>query len=186
MFYVMYMLSQKKWYACCVPRRFSHVWLFAAPRTVAHQAPLSKGFSRQEYWSGLPFPSPGIFPTQRTNLGLLHCRQILYHLSHQGSPICEAEILDIPIPGGSCKNWYQVFIWNLIHNTFHYILITISILDIKGFFSCTKYISIHRLECITFKFSSTWFYTAHPMEKALIRQSLGMISSIAILVVITS
>ena len=31
----------------------------ATPGTVAHQAPLSMGFSRQEYWSGLPFPSPG-------------------------------------------------------------------------------------------------------------------------------
>ena len=37
----------------------SHVRLFATPRTVAHQAPLSMGFSRQEYWSVLPFPSPG-------------------------------------------------------------------------------------------------------------------------------
>ena len=37
----------------------SHVGLFATPWTVAHQAPLSMGFSRQEYWSGLPFPSPG-------------------------------------------------------------------------------------------------------------------------------
>ena len=34
----------------------------AIPWTVAHQAPLSMGFSRQEYWSGLPFPSPGNFP----------------------------------------------------------------------------------------------------------------------------
>ena len=33
-------------------------WLFATPRTVAHQAPLFKKLSRQEYWSGLPFPSP--------------------------------------------------------------------------------------------------------------------------------
>ena len=41
------------------------------------------GFSRKEYWSGLPFPSPGVFPTQVSNQGLLHCRQILYHLSHQ-------------------------------------------------------------------------------------------------------
>ena len=32
----------------------------ATPQIIAHQAPLSKGFSRQEYWSGLPFPSPGI------------------------------------------------------------------------------------------------------------------------------
>ena len=42
--------------------------------------------SRQEYWSGSPFPSPGIFHTQGPNLGLLHCRQILSCLSHQGSP----------------------------------------------------------------------------------------------------
>ena len=40
----------------------SHVWLFATPWTVARQAPLSMGFSRQEYWSGLPFPSPGDLP----------------------------------------------------------------------------------------------------------------------------
>ena len=42
--------------------RFSHVQLFVTPLTVAHQAPLSVGFSRQEYWSGLPFPSPGDLP----------------------------------------------------------------------------------------------------------------------------
>ena len=37
---------------------FSHVRPFGTPWTVVHQAPLSTGFSRQEYWSGLPFPSP--------------------------------------------------------------------------------------------------------------------------------
>ena len=41
---------------------FSHVQLFAMPGTVAHKAPLSLEFSRQEYWSGLPFPSPGDLP----------------------------------------------------------------------------------------------------------------------------
>ena len=41
---------------------FSHFWLFATAWTVAHQASLSMGFSRQEYWSGLPFPSPGDLP----------------------------------------------------------------------------------------------------------------------------
>ena len=40
----------------------SHVWLFAAPWTGAHHAPLSMEFSRKEYWSGLPFPSPGDLP----------------------------------------------------------------------------------------------------------------------------
>ena len=39
---------------------FSHVQLFMAPWTVAHQGPLSMEFSRQEYWRGLSFPSPGI------------------------------------------------------------------------------------------------------------------------------
>ena len=42
--------------------RFSRVRLCATPQTAAHQAPLSLGFSRQEYWSGLPFPSPGDLP----------------------------------------------------------------------------------------------------------------------------
>ena len=43
-------------------------------------------FSRQEYWSGLPFPLQGIFLNQGLNPGLPHCRQILYHLNQQGSP----------------------------------------------------------------------------------------------------
>ena len=40
-------------------KSLSRVWLFVTPWIVAYQAPLSMGFSRQEYWSGLPFPSPG-------------------------------------------------------------------------------------------------------------------------------
>ena len=44
------------------------------------------GFSRQEYWSGLPCPPPEIFPTQGWNPDVPHCRRILYSLSHQGSP----------------------------------------------------------------------------------------------------
>ena len=48
--------------ACVHGKHFSHVWLCATPWTVAHQALLSVGFSRQEYWSGLPFPSPGDLP----------------------------------------------------------------------------------------------------------------------------
>ena len=133
----------------------SHICLFATPWIIACQAPLSMEFSRQEYWSGLSFPSParlpdpwikptshalaggffttsatweahsyesksesrsvvsdslrlhelyspwnspgqntgigshsllrGIFPTQGSNLGVPHCRQILYQLSHKGS-----------------------------------------------------------------------------------------------------
>ena len=51
----------------CAPKcHFSHIRLFAIPWTVARQSPLPMGFSRQEHWSGLPFPSPGDFP----NLGM--------------------------------------------------------------------------------------------------------------------
>ena len=143
-----------------MPSHVSRIHLFATPWTVAQQASLSMGFSRQQYWSGLPCPLPGdlpdpgikpttltspalaegfftshttweapcmlshsvvsdslqphrlpltsssvdgdspgrntrvgchallqgIFPAQRWNRGLLHCRWILYQLSHQGSP----------------------------------------------------------------------------------------------------
>ena len=57
----------------CVLSRFSHFWLFVTPWTVACQAPLSMGFSRQESWSGLPCPppgdilNPGIKPTSLTS-----------------------------------------------------------------------------------------------------------------------
>ena len=43
-------------------KSLSRVRLFGTPWTVAHQAPPSMGFSRQEYWSGVPFPSPGDLP----------------------------------------------------------------------------------------------------------------------------
>ena len=63
-------------------------------------------FSRPEYWSGYPFPSPGDLPNQGLNPGLPHCRQILYQLSPQGSPrILECfnfktpSPADLPSPG---------------------------------------------------------------------------------------
>ena len=46
----------------CMLSHFSHVQLFATPWTIAHQAPLSMGFSRQEHWSGLPCAPPGDLP----------------------------------------------------------------------------------------------------------------------------
>ena len=68
-------------------KSLSHVRLFVTPWTVAHQAPQSMEFSRQEYWSGLPFLLQGIFPTRVSNPGLLNCGQTLYRLSHQGIPM---------------------------------------------------------------------------------------------------
>ena len=55
---------------------------FSTPWTVACQAPLSMGFSRQEYWSGLPSLLQGIFPTQGSNLRLLHWQVDSSPLSH--------------------------------------------------------------------------------------------------------
>ena len=48
--------------SACMLSHFGRVRLFVTLRTVAHQASLSRGFSRQEYWSGLPCPSPGDLP----------------------------------------------------------------------------------------------------------------------------
>ena len=67
----------------CV-KLLSHVQLFATPWTVAHQAPLSMGFSRQEHWSGLPFPSLGDLP----NLGI-----------EPRSPALQADALSSEPPG---------------------------------------------------------------------------------------
>ena len=52
-------------------KSLSRVRLFATPWTVAYQAPTSMGFSRQEYWSGVPFPSPGDLPNPGIKLACL-------------------------------------------------------------------------------------------------------------------
>ena len=85
----------KKWnlrvtLRACMLSHFSHVWLFAAPWTVVLQAPLSMGFSRQEYWSGLScpplgdLPNPGIEP--RSSYISYIGRKVLYHWCHLRSP----------------------------------------------------------------------------------------------------
>ena len=64
----------------------SRVQLFVTPWTVAHQAPLSMGIFQTRILEGCHALLQGLFPTQGSNPGLLYCRQILYYLSHQGSP----------------------------------------------------------------------------------------------------
>jgi len=64
----------------------SHVWLFATPWTVAHQAPQSMEFSRQEYWSGLPFPSPGDLPDPEIEPGSPALQADALLSEPQGSP----------------------------------------------------------------------------------------------------
>ena len=68
----------------------SRVQLFATPWSVGHQAPLSMGFSRQEYWSGLPFPPPGYLPkpgSKPTSLASPALQVDSLPLYHLGSPI---------------------------------------------------------------------------------------------------
>ena len=97
----------------------------ATPWTSAHQVPLSMGFSKLEYWNGLPCSPPGIFPTQGSNpslLHLLHCRQILYPLSHLGSPI--------PSPRGPQQNRSPISHINTLSTG--YFLFSVSLLHVPS------------------------------------------------------
>ena len=85
--------SNKAILLLCVLSHFSRVRLFVTLWTVARQAPLSMGFSRQEHLSELPFPTLGDLPHQGLNSHLLHISciggQILYHWHHL--LICEKQ-----------------------------------------------------------------------------------------------
>ena len=73
----------------CVCYSLSRVWLLVTPWTVAHQAPVSmkdKDTPGKNIGVGFHSLLQGSFPTQRSNPDLPHCRQIIYYLSHQGSP----------------------------------------------------------------------------------------------------
>ena len=77
---------------CVCAQSLTRVWLFATPWTVAHQAPLSLGFFRQEYWRGLPFPPQGDLPDPGIKSEFpvspaLKADSLL--LSHQESPIAQ-------------------------------------------------------------------------------------------------
>ena len=76
---------------CVCAQSLNPTRVFATPGTVAHQASLSMGFSRQEYWSGLPFPSPGDLPNpgiETASLCLLHWQVDSLPLSYLGSHNC--------------------------------------------------------------------------------------------------
>ena len=78
-------------------KSLSRVRLFATPWIVAYQAPPSMGFSGKNTGVGRHFLLQEIFPTQGLNPGLPHCRQMLYPLSHQGSPKPKAPTIIILI-----------------------------------------------------------------------------------------
>ena len=84
---LLYFSPQLLFLVCVSVSLFSCVWLFATLWTVAHQAPLSMGFSRQECWSGLPFPTPGDLSDPGLKLMyLLHWQVDPLRLHHLGSP----------------------------------------------------------------------------------------------------
>ena len=89
-------------------KSLSHVRLFATPWAVAYQAPLSMGFSRQQSWSGLPFPSPGDLP----NPGI-----------EPGSPALQTNALLSAPPGKSVLvNSVDLFLLKLANETHKSIL----------------------------------------------------------------
>ena len=79
----------------CVLSHFSRVQLFATLRTKAHQAPLSMGFSMQEYCKGLPCPPPGDLPSPGIEPRFLH----LWHW--------QASSLPLPPPGKPSRYLYN-------------------------------------------------------------------------------
>ena len=81
-------------------KSLSRVQLFAIPWTVAHQAPPSMEFSRQEYWSVLPFPSPGDLPDPGIK---------------PGSPALQADALPSELPGNPTSNYHIAVILALFH-----------------------------------------------------------------------
>ena len=84
------------------------------PQTIACQALLYTGFSRQEYWSGLPFPSPGDLPTPGMEPKSPASKVVLYCLSHQGRRLiwdCKNQLLNF-------QEFYKtrIFIpWKIAH-----------------------------------------------------------------------
>ena len=90
----------------------SCVQLFVTPRTAAHQASLSMGFTRQEYWSGLSFPSPRDLPNPVIEPGSPALLADFYCLSHQGS-------LQLPLDEGSLpspsKDLMIINVWGCVY-----------------------------------------------------------------------
>ena len=94
----------------CVLSYFSRVQLFATLWTVTHQAPLSLGFFRQEYWSWLPCPPPGYLPSagiKPTSLVLLHCQVGSLPLEPPGKPL---EIAQVPLNHTYLRIWTTYYV----------------------------------------------------------------------------
>ena len=86
----------------CVCYSLCHVRLFVTPWTVAHQIPLSMEFSRQKYWSGLPFPSPGHLPNPGIESGSLALQADSLPSEPPGQPPLPLELAIGPITMKTC------------------------------------------------------------------------------------
>ena len=139
--------------------RFSHVWLFATPWAVTHQAPLSLGFSRQEHWRGLLFPSlgdlpdPGIKPTSPA-LPSLEANSL--PTEPPGKPICAIVLRYSPL--------FYFYFYSLIHAVSTY-LISFNLFPYSVIFLLSWFESpdesikdiLHLSNCIAF-ISNFFFY----------------------------
>ena len=85
--------------------RFSHIRLCATPYTAAHQAPPSLGFSRQEHWSGLPFPSP-MHESEKSNEVAQSCQTL-------------SDPMDCSLPGSSVHGIFQARVLEWVAIAFH-------------------------------------------------------------------
>ena len=117
----------------CMLSRFSHSRFFATLWTVTHQAPLSMGFSREEYWSGLSCSPPGDLPNpgiEAASPRLLHWQADSLPPSHQGSPtvshtgiqISTLQLTSYMISGKQLLTWCFSFLiskwgWQLLHRS---------------------------------------------------------------------
>ena len=94
----------------CVCAQFLNcVWLFVTPWTVAHQAPLSMGFSRQEYWSGLPFPPPEDLPDPGIKPASLELAGRFFITELKGRPILLIQYVK-KINNSTCNQFFTLLI----------------------------------------------------------------------------
>ena len=107
---------------CAHPQLLIHVWLFVTLWTITHQAPLSTGILRQEYWSGLPFPSPGESSWPRDE----HVSPVLAGRLFTTAPIWTS-------PHGCLLVQFQFFVCSANVNWLSPLYNDLSMLDVMGF-----------------------------------------------------
>ena len=128
-------------------KSLSRVRLSATPWTIAHQAPLSMGFARQEYWSGLPFPSPG----DRPNPGI-----------DPRSPALRADALTSEPPGKHYTVFVLYFLFPDSHQNFlhHFFLCFFVSLSLIYYFS-SEFTKLKCLHYHHFKSSSYLLFNCY-------------------------